>query len=261
MALDAVNTLRHAFGSLKTPTGQKLIGIFLLVQGLNLGGSLLMEGSGAMLGAGTALSLAGFLGTLIATIGGFRSIREGEIQTRFFTSNLLWPFGRLLGANVTSSILALGLFFILALPAVLVTALTGAAGSLAAGAVSIGSAAGSAGLLAGVFGLIGLLMGLGGFIYATVALIIAQPLIAIDNKRLFQALDESVQRSKGQRLSIFASLTGLFITYLVVFLLIVGIGQVVPDFVTTTGTALLFGTISVTNISLLNHLTENLPEA
>jgi len=253
MALNAGSILKHAFGSLKTPVGKKLVGLFFVIQALNIGGSLLTEaGSTTMLGAGVAITIVSALLGIMATIGGLRSLREDEVRRELFTENLLWPFGRILGANITTAVLAYGLGFLFVLPAGILGMLSGAATP---------EAVASSGGAAVILGFIGILLGLGAFLYVTVALLLAQPLVAIDNKRMFQALDESVQRTKGHRSSIFAALLGVGLAYIVMALLIALIATVTPDIVATLGVLVIGPIGTAVTLSLLNHLTEELPEA
>lgn len=253
MALNAGSLLKHAFGSLKTPVGQKLVGLFFVVQALNIGSTLMMEaGSGMMVGVSVAISLVAALLGIVATIGGLRSLREDEVQREFFTENLLWPFGRILGANITTAVLAYGVGILFILPAGILAMLSGA---------GTPEAIASSGGLTLALGALGALMGLGAFFYATVTLLLAQPLVAIDNKRMFQALDESVQRTRGHRSSIFVALLGLALAYVAIALVIAGVGTVAPDIITSVGLLIVGPILTAVSLSLLNYLTEELPEA
>jgi len=253
MAINAGSILKHAFGSLKTSVGKKVVGLFFVIQALNIGSSLMMEaGTGAMVAVSVGISLLTTVLAILATIGSLRSFREGEVKSEFFTSNLLWPFGRILGSNITTAVLAYGVGFLFVLPAGILGLLTGAASP---------EAIASSGGLALVLSLLGLLMGLGAFLWVTVTLILAQPLVAIDDKRMFQALDESVQRTKGHRSSILSALIGLVLIILIAAIVLGGIGTVAPDIVVTIGVLLLGPVVSAVTLSLLNYLTEELPEA
>lgn len=253
MALNALDILKHAFGSLKTPVGQKVAGLFFLVQAMNIGGTLLMEsGSSTMVGISVALSLAAGLVGVVATIGGLRAFREGEFSREMFTENLVWPFGRILGANLTTAVLAYALGFLFILPAGVLAMLSGAASA---------SAIASTGGLTMILGILGMIMGLGAFFYVTVSLILSQPLLAIEDKRLFQALDESIQRTKGYRSSIFVALLGLVLAYLLFWAVFAAIGALGPDFITMIGLLIVGPIVTAASLSLLNYLTEELPEA
>ncbi len=252
MALNALSLLKHAFGSLKTPVGQKVAGLFFIVQALNIGGGLIMEtGTATMVGVGVVASILAALVGIIATIGGLRSFREEEISSEFFTSNLIWPYGRILGANITSTLFATVLGILFALPALALIGVLGGSPDAVAGA--------SAPVLA-LTALAGI-MGLGAFFYVTVVLLIAQPLVAIDDRRLFQALDESVQRTKGHRSSIFIALLGIAIAYLGLYAVFAAFGTLGPDFIAAIGVLLVSPVLTAATLSLLNYLTEELPEA
>lgn len=254
MALNALSLLKHAFGSLKTPVGQKVAGLFFLVQALNIGGSLLMEaGTGTMVGLSVVISLAAALIGIIATIGGLRAFREGELSRDSFTQNLAWPFGRIVGANLTTTIFAYGVGALLVIP-------VGALMALVTGATSVEAVTG-AGAVAVLLGALALLLGLGGFFYVVVTLILAQPLVAIDDRRMFQALDESIQRTKGHRSSIFVALLGIAIAYIGLYGLFAGLGVLGPDFIAALGILLVSPLLTSASLSLLNYLTEELPEA
>lgn len=253
MALNAGSLLKHAFGSLKTPVGQKVAGLFFIVQALNIGGTLLMEaGTGTMLAVSVAISIIAALLGIIGTIGGLRAFRAGELSREMFTENLAWPFGRILGANITTAVLAYGLGIIFVLPALILAGLSGAASA---------EAIASSGALTMVLGAIGVLMGLGAFFYVTVTLLLAQPLVAIDNKRMFQALDESVRRTKGHRSSIFIALLGLGLAYIAVAAVVALLGTLGPDIISAVGLLIIGPLLTSVTLSLLNNLTVELPEA
>lgn len=208
-------------------------------------------GTGMMLGISVVISILAAILGIIATIGGLRSFREGEIQSELFTSNLVWPYGRILGANITTTVFATILGFLFALPAL---ALIGVLGG------SVEAVAGASGPVLALTALAGI-MGLGAFFYVTVVLLIAQPLVAIDNRRLFQALDESVQRTKGHRSSIFVALLGIAIAYLGLYAVFAAIGTLGPDFIAAIGVLLVSPVLTSATLSLLNYLTEELPKA
>ena len=253
MAVNALDILKHAFGSLKTPVGQKVAGLFFLVQALNIGSSLMIESSSAaMAGVSVAVSLLAALIGIVATIGGLRAFREEEFSKEMFTQNLVWPFSRILGANLTSAVLAYGLGFVFLLPAGILAVLAGA---------STPSGVAAAGTLPLILGVLGAIMAIGAFFYVTVTLVLSQPLVAIDNKRMFQALDESVQRTKGHKSSIFIAFLGLLLAYIAGIAVLGVLGTVLPGFVTALGLLILIPMITSASLSLLNYLTEELPEA
>lgn len=255
MALDVSEAISTAFGSLKTEVGKKLIGIFFLIQVINFGSTYLANlGNTAVTTIALLLTLGTSLASIAATIGGLRSLREEETQKEFFTSNLIRPFGRTLGANITTAAFAYTAGLIFLLPVFI--AVLG--GSLAAS--SLGASLSGAGLIGIGLALIGGLLGIAAFTYVTVTLIVAQPLIAIDDKRMFQALDESIQRTKGNRLKIF--LAGLVTTLIYgISAIAAGLGALVNQ---QLGTALIqllvVPVFTPVFLALLNHFSEALPE-
>lgn len=219
MSADALDVLRTSFGSLKTSTGQKLVGIFFAVQLLNIGSSYMME-SMSMTATSVAVGLVGALLGVVATIGGLRSLREDEVKLEYFTSNLVWPFGRTLGANLVTAVFAYAISLIFVAPA-LIAAYTSGLTSLA------GLTGASAGVLA--LAALGGLLGIAAFFYVSITMILAQPFVAIDDMRMFQALDESIQKTKGNRLSIFTAFLGLILAYVAVAAVMAIASSVAPS--------------------------------
>ncbi|WEL22951.1 hypothetical protein [Candidatus Nanohalovita haloferacivicina] len=256
MALNASEAIKTAFGSLKTDVGQKLIGLFFVIQLVNIGSTVLTNmGMTALQIAGVVLGLVAALASIAATIGGLRSYRKDEVERSLFTDNLLWPFIRTLGANLTSAAFAYLLGLIFLLPAYI--AVLGGVSSLAATG-SIASGLGTAGIaLAAVGGILGFAV----FSYVIVTLLLAQPLIAIEDKRMFQSLDESVQRTKGSRLSIFLAGLGTFLVYGIVALLLGVIGNIAggEQAAAYAVQLLVVPIFTPVFLALLNHFTEELP--
>ena len=252
--VNAVDLLRTSFGSLKTPVGQKLVGVFFVIQLLNFGSSYITELSTStmMTGASVALGLVATVLGVAATIGGLRSFRDGELDRENFTDNLLWPFGRILGANLTAGIFAYALAFVFLGPAILLAATSG-----------ITSLSGLTGAGAGILalGAIGAILGLAAFIYVSVMLMLAQPFIAIDDRRMFQALDKSIQKTKGDRLSIFAALLGILAVYIGLLAISGLVSTFAPEIVATVLTAVVFGSVMTpVGLKLLEELSRELSE-
>lgn len=218
MSADALDVLRTSFGSLKTSTGQKLVGIFFAVQLLNIGSSYMME-SMSMTATSVVVGLVGALLGVVATIGGLRSLREDEVKLEYFTSNLVWPFGRTLGANLVTAAFAyaISLIFVAPIIAAYTSGLTSLAGLTGASAVVLALAA------------LGGLLGIAAFFYVSITMILSQPFVAIDDMRMFQALDESIQKTKGNRLSIFTAFLGLILAYVAVAAVMAIASSVAPS--------------------------------
>ncbi len=233
MSVSSVDVLRNSFGILKSSTGQKLVGIFFVIQLLNYASSYLMEEM-SMISAGATISILGGLLGVVATIGGLRSLREEEVKLEHFRENLVWPFGRIAGANLITGILAYMVAFIFLGPALLAAATSG-----------ITSLAGLTSASAGVLALAGIggLLGLGALIYVSVMLILAQPFIAIDDRRMFEALDKSIQDTKGSRLNILMSLIGYFLIYMGATILFGLATLAAPEFVVSALITVVLGPV------------------
>lgn len=252
--VNAVDLLRKSFGSLKTPVGQKLVGVFFLIQLLNFGSSYITElsTSTTMMGASVVLGLAATLLGIAATIGGLRSFRDGEFDRENFTENLLWPFGRILGANLTAGIFAYAVAFLFIGPAIVLATTSG-----------ITSVSGLTGAGAGVLalGAIGAILGIAAFIYVSVTLMLAQPFIAIEDRRMFQALDKSIQSTKGSRLSIFTALMGILAVYIVLIVIAGAVSVVAPEQVAAALSSVVFGSVMTpVGLKLLEELSRELSE-
>lgn len=197
MALNATDTIKSALGSLKTGVGIKLIAIFLLIQLVNLGNQMLMTSGNALISRviGFLVGVAG----LLAMLGAFRSLDQEQLKTEYFTTELLHPIKRVIGAQITSTI-----FVVLALaPAIIGAMLLGlspigaaVASGLLSGLGGVGAALGAVTIIASIFL----------FFYALLALILSIPEVIIDNNRMFEALDNSVLRTKGEKFNMFLAL-------------------------------------------------------
>jgi hypothetical protein len=252
--VEAFDLLKTAFGGLKTDVGKKLVGLFFAVQLINFAGTYAAGmGTGAQ-AAGVFASIFAALATIVATIGALRGFREGELEKEMFTENLLWPFGRFLGANLVSTVFAYLLALVALLPAI------GAAGL--SGITSASGLSAASALVIGLGGL-GVILAVGVFIYVAVTLILAQPLIAVDDRRMFQALDESVRRTKDERASMALALLGLMLAYfLITFVAGFAGGTIGGETVVGALTSLVVAPLMTpVSLCLLNYLTEELPEA
>ncbi|MFB6242280.1 MAG: hypothetical protein ABEJ36_05790 [Candidatus Nanosalina sp.] len=250
--VNAPDVLKTAFGILKSNVGQKLVALFFVIQFFNFAGSIL-AGSGSAV-AGFLMALASTVVGIIATIGGFRAFREGEIEKEMFTENLIFPLGRIIGANLVSTVLAYALALLFLAPAYILAVITGVTPNTA----------GLSGMSAVVvlFGAMGIFLAIGSFFYVAVTLLLAQPLIASDDRRMFQALDESIRRTEDERLHIFLALLGLMAVYILSIGVVAGIGGILGELVTGALTTLVVAPLMTTvGLSMLNYLVEELPEA
>lgn len=251
--VEALDILKTAFGGLKTDVGKKLIGLFFVIQLFNLAGTLVSGMGAAAQAAGILASLVAAVAGIVATIGGLRGFREGELEKEMFTDKLIWPFGRILGANLVSTVFAYLLAIIALFPAFWIAVMSG-----------ITSFSGLSAASTAVIGLggLGALLAVTAFLYVAVTLVLAQPLIAIDDRRMFQALDESVRRTKGERLDIILALLGLMIVYLVAVGVAAGLTGIAGENAAgALATLVVTPLITPVSLCLLNYLTEELPEA
>lgn len=252
MSISAVELLRKSFGSLKTPVGQKIVGVFFLVQLLNFGSTTLTGTSTNLSAAALILSLVATVLGVMGTIGGLRCFRDGEFDLDNFGTNLAWPFGRLLGSNLIAGVLAYAVAFIFVGPAVLA--------AITSGITSVsGLTAAGAGIIA--LGAIGAILGLAAFIYISLALMLAQPFIAVDDMRMFEALDASIQRTRGSRLSIFTALLGLIAAYMTLLAVAALISLAAPEIVAQALSTVVLGAVMTpVGLKFLEQLSKDLSE-
>lgn len=255
MALDTGDTVKSTFGSLKTDAGMKVLGLLFVVQLVNMGSSYLgTMGTGAAALSGL-IALTATVAMILITVGAFRSFDSGEVRSEQYTSNILWPVIRITGANLVTSVFAYGLALVALLPAILAGGLTGIG-------MSAGMAAGGS-LLTAALGLIGLVLGASVFFYIFLMLTVSIPMIAVEDNRIFQALDRSIQRTKGEKLSMFLALLPVGLLY------ILGVGLILASgtpMQTQLNPAMILVSSAVTALtgtlvfSLLNQYHQRLPE-
>ncbi len=233
MSTNSVDILKNSFGILKSGVGQKLVGLFLVIQGLNFVSTYLMQEM-SMTTVPALLSIAGGLLSVIVTIGGLRSLRDEEFDLDNFKQNLLWPIGRIAGSNIVSVIFAYLVALLFIAPAALA--------ALTSGVTSVAGLAGaSAGVLA--LGGLGAILGVAAFIYVSVTLILAQPFVAIDNMRMFEALDKSIRSTKDNRLNIFLAFVGYGLANLALGALFGVIALVGPQIVADALVTIVIGSV------------------
>jgi hypothetical protein len=256
MALDAIDTIKSTFGSLKTDAGMKIFGLLFLVQLANMGSAYLgTTGTGLTIVSGLISLIAG-VAMILITVGAFRSFDSGEVNSDQYTNNILWPVIRITGANLVTTIFAYGLALVALLPALLLAALTGA------GVSSLGTA--GAGIVGGVLGLVGLLLGGAAFFYIFLMLTLSIPMISVDDNRIFEALDRSVQRTAGEKVSMFLAAVPVGLLYLVGIGLVLasgaaGTAQTASPVVILVSSAVT-GLTATLFFALLNEYHQRLPE-
>ncbi|MFB6291821.1 MAG: hypothetical protein ABEI58_00330 [Candidatus Nanohaloarchaea archaeon] len=207
MALDAVETIRSTFGSLKTETGLKLLGAFFVLQLLNMAATQYLVpagGAASVIGGVSALVLA--VASIALFIGAMRALDQMELKQEFFTSDLVMPFLRLTGAQIVLSVFALIALYLALIPLML---LGGGLGMLTSLGGGLGSSASPIIMMLG--GLVGLVF----LLYPVYTLITSLPMVVIDGRRMFEALDSSVLRSKGNKIAMFIASVPVGILYVV----------------------------------------------
>jgi len=259
MALDAVDTIKSTFGSLKTDAGMKVLGLLFLVQLVNMGSAFLGQASSGMMVISGLVSLVAAIAMILITVGAFRSFDSEEVSSDQYTQNILWPLVRITGANLVTTIFAYGLALIALLPVILAGALTGAGLS----SMGAGSLAGG-GIFMAALGLAGLVLGAAAFFYIFLMLTVSIPMISVEDNRIFEALDRSVQRTAGEKASMFLAALPVGLFYLV------GVGFILASGATGTGQTanpvMILVSSAVTALtatlffSLLNEYHQRLPE-
>lgn len=260
MSIDIVDTLKSAFGSLNTDTGRKVVGLLLGLQVLNLTVVSLQAGGFALAAASAVLQLAlGIIG-LIVTLGVLRSFSSMSLEKEQYTENLLWPVIRYFGANTSTTLFALGIAALGLVPAAIA-----AAGVTGVGAIAPQMVTGAS-IIGVLIGLVGGVLGVALFAYIYSTLVVSLPMIAADDKRLFEALDTSIQRTKGSRMALVASLVLLILVFLSAVvaggILVAVLGMVserVAGILAFAGYLLVSALFSASFLSLLTEFNERLP--
>lgn len=197
MGINPVDTVKSTFGSLNTATGLKVIGLLFVVQLINsLAGMAYQTGMAAALG-GAAVTLLAAAASAVIAVGALRSFEHESFERSQYTENLLWPVVRTAGSNTVSTGLAYGLGVLAAAPVILIRGLLGS-GSMIGTALS----------------LVAITIGAAVFLYVVLTMIVAVPMIATSDRRMFQALDTSIRRTKGYRKSMAVSFLPLAFIYL-----------------------------------------------
>jgi hypothetical protein len=206
MTLDTAETVKAVLGNLTTELGASLVAaiFFLQVAGTVTGN--MAAGSGLMSGLATVFSLVIFGATVIVALGSFRSLDSGELDKKHFTENLTWPILRLAGVNIVITAFAVLAFA----PLAPLSSFIG------------GSALAEAGAAALIVGIAGIAVSFAAFFYAVLALSLSLPEVAVKDRRMFKALDSSVQRTKGYKKQMLLALSPVIVLYLLNLLITLG---------------------------------------
>lgn len=206
MSLDIIDTISSTFSRVASKAS---LGIAAYAIGLLL--VIFLGGGAAGAAATVSTALAAIIGIVVAlvyvaglaslTVGSLRAFDEKNVDKGMFTENIAWPFLRMMGSNIVLQSFIFTAIYLIAYPAMILT--LGASGMMAAGAMGTTPQLGTAGYAA--LGLAGGLVAITA-LYVLATLSLSLPRIAVNNKRMFQSLDESVQATKGSRLKIIAAL-------------------------------------------------------
>jgi hypothetical protein len=255
VSLNVTDTVKSTFGSLKTETGIKVLGLMFAVQLVNMASSMMLEMGTMAAVAGGVLTFAAAIAGIVVTVGALRSFDAGILEREQYTENLLWPVIRLTGANLVSTILAYGIAFTAFIPALAAAVVVGGA-SLSTGAL------GGAGIPVALLGIAGLFAGIGLFLYIFLTLVVSMPMVAADDRRMFEALDKSIKRTKGNKFSMFLSILPIGVVYLIGVGLIVALapsagGSLSAPF--AVAASAVSSVVAVLMYSLLNEYHQRLP--
>jgi len=207
MKLDVLDTVKSSLSRIGSRATLGVIGASILLGlamllGFGAGGAL-MTMSGILGGLVMVVTVGVYIAGLASiSVGSLRAFDQEDFSKDMFTDNIFWPFLRMTGSHIVIQAFMFTVVYALIYPALLAGMAGSGMMSMAATGMSttgIGTAIGAFAGLIGVFALAIVL-------YILSALLLSLPRIAVDNRRLFQALDESVQSTKGNRPRIIATL-------------------------------------------------------
>jgi hypothetical protein len=197
MSLDSTEAVKSIFGNLKTELGASLIAVVFFLQVASTISGNMAAGTGITSSLGTLFSLVLFGATVVVALGSLRSFDSGELKKKYFTENLTWPILRLGGANIVITAFAVLAFA----PLGALSSFIGGTGIAEAGAAAL------------IIGLTGITISFAAFFYAVLALCISLPEIAVKESRMFEALDSSVQKTRGEKKSMIIALIPVIVLY------------------------------------------------
>ena len=251
MSLDVVETIKSTFSQFKSEIGLKILGAFLLVNLVTTGLSFGLSSQGIVASFSFVGILLASIASIVLTVGAFRSLFDGSIEREQFTEDLVMPFLRNLGSGAVTALFTLLGLYIALVPAVLI------GGSVSALSAPVVLSSLSPALIAAVIIIGGTIA-----LYPLLALLTSTPMIFVERDRMFEALDKSVQRSRGEKLGMFLATLPVGLLYLVAQM------TALAGFTGSTMTAsgILISSIgssvgTLASISLLVEYHRNLPEA
>lgn len=201
MKLELTDTVLSSFDRVASKATAGLIGIGIAL------GALITAGVGTGVAVGGSISmliyavtaLVYLAGVAVLTVSSFRAFDQQDLGKEMFTENIIWPFLRMMGCNIVIQSFAFTVLYLIAYPLLLVG---GASSYLLMGAAGTGTGM-SPMLIAG--GLAAGIIFIGILLYIMAALTLSLPRISINDRRMFEALDESVQATSGNRAKIIAA--------------------------------------------------------
>lgn len=207
MKLDITDTVLSSFKRIYSKASIGVVGaglavLLLMVAGFMIGGALTSV-SGVLAGLVMLITFLAYIAGLgMVSIGALRAFNRKTFNMEMFTENVFRPFMRLIGVNITMQAFIFTVFYVTVYPLILV-GMMGTMGSISAmtTASTASSFAGMMPLIA-AGGLIAVLLA----VYVMASLFVALPRVAVNDSRMFQALDESVQSTSGNRLRVMVTL-------------------------------------------------------
>lgn len=213
MKLDLTDTVLSSFDRIASKATAGLIGFgialgVIVTAGISAGtfvSGLGEAGIGTSMGSSLSMLIYAITAVIylvtvaMLTVGSFRAFDQQDVKKEMFTENILWPFLRMTGCNIVIQSFVLTALYLMIYPLLLIG---GASSYLLMGAVGAGTGM-SPMLIAGAATAI--LIFVGTLLYIMAALTLSLPRISINDRRMFKALDESVQATSGNRLRIIAA--------------------------------------------------------
>lgn len=250
MGIDVADTVKSTFGSLNTATGLKVIGLLFVIQLANMLSTTLYTAGTAAALLGGVVTVLSVIAALFVAVGALRSLDSGSFRKEQYLEHVTWPATRLIGANLVTGLFAYGIGALIALPIAAIASLTGM------GVVTTGS------LLGTVLTAVALGLGAAAFVFILLTLVASLPMVATGDRRMFEALDLSVQRTHGNRNSMFLALLPVIALYIAGALIMV-MAPLQGTYTALAGavSALIGSVVAVAFLSLLTEYDQRLPEA
>ncbi|MFP4038865.1 MAG: hypothetical protein ACLFTA_03730 [Candidatus Nanohaloarchaea archaeon] len=202
MSLDIGSTVSSTFDRIASKASIGVIGLLLGLL-LVIGAGIIAVGAAASVSpvlaavAGVAVAAIYIAGAASFMVGSLRAFDEENIEKEMFTENIIWPFLRMTGSNIVLQAFIFIAVYLVLYPVLL----AGMGSSLATGAEAPALSSTGYAALAVSTGIV-----IAVALYVVSALSLSLPRISVNDKRLFQSLDESVQATSGERARIIAAI-------------------------------------------------------